>query len=59
MYNKFIYLKAYHKKVVKLGEKRNKTKNHMGKIAISDLHLNGNFIFGNLGQLGQFLVQLT
>ena len=31
----------------------------MGKIASSDLHLNGNFIFGNWGQLGRFLVQLT
>ena len=36
-----------------------KTKNHMGKIASSDFHLNGNFIFGNWEQLGRFLIQLT
>ena len=40
-------------------QKKLKIKNHMGKIASSDLQLNGNFIFGNWGQLGRFLFQLT
>ena len=31
----------------------------MGKIASSDLHLTSNFIFGNCGQLGRFILQLT
>ena len=39
------YLKTYLKNVKKNSLKKLKTKNHMGKIASSDLQLNGNFIF--------------